>query len=1087
MKRFQMSSGWVCAALIAAATLISSTASAQSNIIGVAVAGSAEETSLELFAEDVHDNIADAVADAKSRAASSGQQHEVWIAPNGTTPWVTSVTITQDDNISLRGFPPDKPYDVILDGNGAVAIELDNAGSATEIDGLTIVNSSTAILCVNGTSSTISRCLIQGNGVGVSVENDSDVLLINNSIVDSSTIGVSLEDNSAARVYFCTVYANGDTGILVQGNAAATVNSTIVFGNGLASAVATAGGIIDVSTAVSTASTVNITGNLPVDTAGVTVSGNLTGTPPFLPTGTALWKGQLDDTVADADCLDTGDQALVDALNLAKVDLELESRPKDFVETPTNIKTTAPDIGADELGDESGAVPRWYYCKVTPSPVGEIAAGDMTVEIRVSPASKAAEITEVFVLPQGMEVNGGVVPADRIRIVERTVAGGVWIGRNADPIQTVLVDNTPMVAGPGIGDVIADGHAAVYIVHSNTTILGDNYTGDFSETDATLGAFIRGQALVGRHFLIDTLAPRMDITDPTGAGADDLVTLFSVGPFGSQGAFANGFIHPYSGLPTNYRPETAPFGVDDGLITDTPTLLGNGAQAFFNTGSISNNYPRPQPLDIGINVRFEDFPPEDANGVPIPGADAFLTDGNRLIRGVAGFPDTLTDGSGTVDEVLLNGNVVRWLFDEGQSTLAGVTVQDSYADPNIPNPGFNYNSPSSTSTSPENKAVQVAWRFFADTGLTIPGIPYANGLNFSPFHFSVRFYGKEATQANDAPPPDPRTLLDPLHIWWLLSTDTLISPPREGQETAQPLYTWQLDRAFNTRSAGQLKPLYAFRIWQSTVAGNSSAAYNAIYAPVTTWSAWTEAAILTPTYFENLLNSSAILPDRWLLIAVAGADEAGNVESFPTPQALANGTVLAQELELDNVGTQNIINFLAPSGRSWQRFFYPGPGSQLETTAIGNYWHDRYPGNVFIDADEISFGSAAIVPMPTNLDTFRVSGRFRVTMSTSNPDDLVFAVAEWRLTGSDGTDLSGSVAGNGASVVEIAIPGPLGDFTNTPAQPVSYVFTARTLVNTVVDATPATVTFVVVPRSVGAFVDPKDSPDDQPVKVQESL
>jgi hypothetical protein len=1100
MTRHLMTSGFAIAAAIGCLFLVAPASNAQ--IVAAIEDTSPHFPAISFLADATFDDINAAVADAISRANSSGRHYEVWVVERtGGTSWTTSTGIKLDANsdVSLRGFPFDDPFDVTISASGIPVIELDNTEDDTIIEGLTLTGGSAGVLAVNGAEASINRCYIRNNSDGVRTD-ASSVILINCSIVDSAQSGVELGGSGSATVLFCSIIDNNLNGIFTTlgSSVTAQVTNTLVYRNGTTTDPF-AGGIVKSGV-----------GSIALDTNDVFANGllgafNYVGllagpqdisADPLLLTAGVVWKGEIDSSQdPPSPLIDVGSTAYGNFGGLSATDFDSQIRTFDFI-LPTPAQTNVgpiPDIGADEVGAEAAFQVQWYYCLVTPSPFGKAAAGDVQVEIRLTPPSlfNNPGDAEVFIVPQGGDANSA---ADRIALTTRVSSGGIWVGTNASAIDTVLNDTPP--TGISGGDLIADGHAAVYI-QTASDLLGDDYTPPYSE-----GGLIVGQALIGRHVLIDTIQPKMTITGPTGDGAATFLTLFNPAPYGSQAAFSNGFVHPYSNvLPVGYRPDSMTFAVDDGLVLPNPTLNGNGAQAFFNSGSISNNYPRPiaplpgdnapNPLDVDIHVRFEDFPPRVENTTTdVLGVDPFLGTSLRP-RQVAGFPVTMTGvvNPEDIDEVLLRGPIVRWLFSEGQNRLSGVTVKDNYVNPAISNVGFDYTLANGSTFDPANKAIDVSWRFYDSTG-TILGIPYANGLNFAPFHFATRFYAKDPTQPDDALPPDPTTLLDPLHVWWLLESNTLISPPREGATTSQPLFTWQMDRAVSTRSAGQLKPLYAFRVWQSSLPGNDATAYNAPYTPVTAWSAWSDTiSIVTPVFFENLVNGAALAPGRWVLIAVAGADEAGNIEAFPTPDAQNNGSILTTaELELDNPAAQNVVNFLQPSGRSWQRFFYPGPGSQLETQAVGVYWHDSVPFNNIPDATEVNFGSAAIVPLPTDADE-QVSARFRVAMSSSNPLDIPIAGIVWSLKGSNGFDSGDSafIAGGGSSIIDVPIGGPLGDVTNIPAKPVTYVFSATMFAGPSHDQTPATVTFTVVPRSVGAFVDPKDSPDDQPIKIQESL
>ena len=255
-------------------------------------------------------------------------------------------------------------------------------------------------------------------------------------------------------------------------------------------------------------------------------------------------------------------------------DLELDGRPdvpskdihgvgptEDPVEGDESRRARLPDIGADEATDpDSDTDLAWYYAEISPNPVGRITtAGGLYVDVRVRGLRNLGAATRfdggvdndispppghrMFILPQGalqaaFDAGGRVSPENNpdwvsdwlipraIPITYVNVGGGRYIGTNAEPIGTIVWENlaakSPLQQGiPTQGDVLADGHAALFIYVPEELKRGDhellgytqNYHSQFPSpmSDASDALQIVDQAVWGRHFIIDTVPPRLSI------------------------------------------------------------------------------------------------------------------------------------------------------------------------------------------------------------------------------------------------------------------------------------------------------------------------------------------------------------------------------------------------------------------------------------------------------------------------------------------------------------------------------------------------------------------------------------------------
>jgi hypothetical protein len=174
------------------------------------------------------------------------------------------------------------------------------------------------------------------------------------------------------------------------------------------------------------------------------------------------------------------------------------------------------------------------------------------------------------------------------------------------------------------------------------------------------------------------------------------------------------------------------------------------------------------------------------------------------------------------------------------------------------------------------------------------------------------------------------------------------------------------------------------------------------------------------------------------------------------------------------------------------------------------FWHnDPNTGLITqIDGNEENFGSATIIPLPANSQQYRVEALFNAELLgniTTSGAVLFELVREGDEAGKAYTAVSAGTERTVSLQVpyEMSPPDPdappplLGD---EPARrkPVHYVLRAATFLDAdsdgqwdsgeTIDPTPANVYFTVVPdTTVEPYVSPRDSKEDQPIKIQEEL
>ncbi|HIJ64955.1 MAG TPA: hypothetical protein HPP77_03310 [Candidatus Hydrogenedentes bacterium] len=747
------------------------------------------------------------------------------------------------------------------------------------------------------------------------------------------------------------------------------------------------------------------------------------------------------------------------------------------------------DIGADEVYDGRYAELVWYYCYVAPNPVGRY---NFAVEVRVTGTEGLGGDVAVGFLHQGSALP--LFFEDFAYGAQESVGRGVW--QCELDLNAFLADNGDWNQPTSLPEEILDGHAMVVVHKPDRT--------PFGPLEMTIGA----QAIEGRHFLIDTEPPRLKLL-PLGSNPDyfmvDPPVAYGLAVARDYGVYLDlayviedvnhiyPFLYPGGAFQPNYPQfdsgEPAPMA---GVISYAePT---RNAYIFFNTGSRSNNLP-PQRLLLGVHAEFED-------GHEFPqGIDPMDLAGPAVDRPPAGFTSTPVPLLGPPREVLTGPYPAHWYPSPAMNyptfTAANAVFTTGGNDITYPWPGAD--------EILAKDEILSDWTFYEGDAGGEPILPLNPGISMllpgtSDFHLPVQFRGidRAGNVSNDN--------VGTLHIWWLLDTGARLWPNLEGKEVRMPAFTWELERPALVEMDSPPLPIFTYRMYASDAyagdldPGDGLLKYWYVDDPgvaprLYNWSDWdTTTRLDYETDFENT-GLTELYGGKWILLVLIGADEAGNVEPWPAGLIL-NG---------DGSVTVN-----ASSGANWQRFKLLGAGEEVDTTLTATFWHNASPYNNTIDTGEESFGAATIVPFPEDPNV-RVEVKFRIGLllpeGVNFSDPGVDPRVEWALY-ENATLLDSAVINTLQTTVTIQLPEDsaavalLGDDNPDPDQrePVTYVFNAKTIadINTdgtdEKDATPASYQFVVVPAAhagdygtgdtggVGAFVDPKDSPDSQPVK-----
>lgn len=779
-----------------------------------------------------------------------------------------------------------------------------------------------------------------------------------------------------------------------------------------------------------------------------------------------------------------------------------------------------------EYVDEDG-VGRWTNAEIFPSPVGKLPPGDLLVRITVT-----GELTgddTVFIVPHGGDPD---ISAHRIPLNQLTAGDvngeWVWTGTNAEEIPRVM------------GALLVDGHAAVYLFDTvNDEIIGDD-TSDLSDDNR-----IEGLALEGRHFIIDTIPPRLRLVPLLERlRGDDFVSGDIPGDWSVTGAVDSAGSppmpltnpHPFDITALNGFPEV-PFA---GNWMERPAGLNSKAQVFFRVSSLTNFfldslYVNDEPtadLQFNLRVIFED---EDIYTVMgrTPGA----LDGNRFDNGnttrlVAGFPTSpVTPQTGRRDEVLVPNSVnqevlVAWDF---QATpfqapnITGITVD--YDTANSPlaaggNPALSAN----LAAAPIEMTAEYTLGdpLDATTGAQVEDTgPYSlmsvvfRAVDRAGDYFPqgntalgrIKIFTANDTSDTEGYSDFQQPEVGPLNLWWLRSTATrvLSNVPPSG-DAAAPEFSWETtgpdtETVFDPTDGLGVQRLYSFAIYETDpTQGTRDEQRDGRYTLLSGWSDWTVQDRLTR---DDVLAVTNGREGRWFLIVVMSCNEAGDIELWPSGQ-LVNPTGIGPTV------IESVNEGLGTEERNWERWFVPPVGQQVDTRLETYFWHDSVMFNSVPEPIETQFGDAEVIPYPA-IRNFNpnaiapvevVAGRFTMRLSSEGgPLGLLWQISENGvnlMAGGLPIDIQPSlVVANAYTLVLPTTAAPnnnvLEVFLGTAnRQPTYYTFQAQAYVDVndnnaydagtdIIDASPATVQFVVV-DNVAEFIQRRKSEDAQPIQ-----
>lgn len=1074
-------------------------------------------------------------------------------ARDGGVPWSDSLTI--DSIIDVRGFKNSSGQDAVVQATGTnPGIDLlpgasvfltnltfnANNGNAIRVDdaGLLVTDcifnstGATGFRAINNSIVIADRCQINGNGgAGLRGEDNVDLTVFNTMFIGNNSHGMHLSDAATADIGWCSFINNGGSGVFRQGGASTAIalqRSLVYLNTGIglhntgpaANFSVMENYVYNNNGASPAEDTTDGGGNYDgviADGASSTIFLNVDGDPLNNP-NVSTTTGKIQTGPPTSPLIDRTASTPPSGFAL---DFEEDPRPDSF--------GGLIEIGADEFFNPVSGTLIWSECEIQargqgqPNFIGLADAND--IDITVVTTQEVAD-GEIFIVPQGGDPSN---PDHRILLTRVYAEGGAmdesresrWT--NIGPIETILDDTPGTIPGePDAGDLIADGHGAVYII-DGSVILG------YPDLHAAANdAQVLGDASRYRHVIIDTIPPRLDICayDPperaVGTGDQPVDPTLSndnetaLGPIPSA-------THPYPtppgtvpGLGIVWEPATEFVPADDGGIGYSPFATGGqGAAAFFNTSSIANGLAAID-LWATINVRLIDDVVRDAGtNAPITGMEASIAGGtmgpfNARQPGGFGITPGFTTYPGQFSYVINDVPIgipeiwdfAKWSLASGSDTLANATPVFftgglASTDPVTCGVGMfsGYNIADGSTVAIMN-VLDATWDFSTMGGGPPGSISFIDEVqNDGYMHLAIEFEGRDQA-GNESTFQDDDSLLieDTLHVWWIVDTLVKISPDRSGARVNidEASFNMELDRGFDTNVVAQPQPFFSYAIWAADGLGDSAAARTGTFSEVIPWTAWGPNRRIDSSIFEAILPT---IDNRWVIVAASVIDEAGNVQPRPSDLPFIGNDI--------DVGSGN-------GGQNWQKFFISSDDS-LDTSISATFWWDNLPyqqaGNPTartIDPGEVVVSkNNEIVPSPPSLSR-HVEVRFDIGMESPDATArmILFEIVE---SGDErigfGKDVF-VVPANDFDSVSVTIPAqrtglaPLEDVSI----PVStrrarhYIVRARVFEDAnsslshdageLIDSTPASFSFTVIPESsVSAYIDPKDRAEDQPIRV----
>ncbi len=836
--------------------------------------------------------------------------------------------------LRIEAFVEDAPWDIVISGAGGGALEVIN--EHVVIEGVTLTGSGGALKVQGGALVDVNRVLFQNVGTGPVIDVQNGKLLLVNSVARGSGAPfLRAQAGTEVRAFFNTWRDNA--GPIIEAAATATVSVTNSIFHNTTPATDIFGG----------AGTVTGTHNRFWPHPGDPL--------PTPDAGSAVAQPFFDSSSPNPSRLDFA--AVIAGDDSPFIDKAVEVPVKGFADPDgaylrtdfgrgarrvpwavTTNRVSLYDIGADEVSLFGGEPqPCLLDMEWSHNPIGKLPARALTINLWFlnapvlhSPGAPGYNAGAKAVLvperPRAQGLFNGANPATlRYAIpLEVTFASSDFIRlTNPNPIETQL---------PGTNE-FADGLAELWIMSGSGTRIEFCLWSDLTLRDL--------------EAVIDTTPPRLVFPQAPSEWQDDTTGNDTLAVPGETYLPSAPTVTVPVPLVTSV-PQTELVPAGGGSMSAPPN--GSGPHLFFNPGAVITPGAAPTPLDFQVKATFEDRGPAGAETVMVSGFNPAL-------------PGTVT---GPASRILRNDAAVAdrlpqpplWVFDAGYGSAiraddvftASFTARDEDGDW-----AGSYEVLDATWSSNDSAGTpSIPWERVGNAAGNMAG-PFANA-----WHVAVRFSAEDVA-GNRA---EQDVLLDPLHLWWFITTGATLQPGNDQRFAPESLvFSWQLQRALEPEDAAKrdVPPLFAFRLYENVSAPQSRAGR---YEPVAWseggsgpagWSAWRAWTGASPNYFldQGIVENYS---GRWLMLVVLGIDEAGNLQPWPFAGD-PDGLVL-----YDHDG-----------GPSWVRF-YIEPSETVVTLGLNaTFWWDdvlqTHPnGQWNLDVGrhlqgETVFPNATVVPM----------------------------------------------------------------------------------------------------------------------------
>lgn len=432
------------------------------------------------------------------------------------------------------------------------------------------------------------------------------------------------------------------------------------------------------------------------------------------------------------------------------------------------------------------------------------------------------------------------------------------------------------------------------------------------------------------------------------------------------------------------------------------TGLGVGPQVFFNT---SMNPDVPDPLSFGIVIPFVDVPPVDSAGNVYSTVERAGFWSKTLApvtaAGVWHYPDSAGyyPEESTEDEVL--GQYAGLPYPPGTGLWG--------REPGGNAPDFGPIVGAEFPSYDNGMRAQAQW--------TLADVPWLGGRSWHlPTFFEMSDLAGNTVVTKD------------FSFWWQYDPVAVFTSGPEGTLTNDPVFSWALLRtAQETPSnAAPCEPIAQFRLWR---ADNPDFPAATAWTALTGWSPWIRTATIdryapvslgtsNVTTVDDILRNSALSGDL-LMITVAGADEAGNVQAID----VASGDTLSNRAALGGIDS-----------RTW---YVPDSVLRLDTAVQARFWYNsRVTGDILrLDPGERNFGSSTRIPIvPPERCDVRIEAEFTFTMEHAGElAGLIGPGVVWEFYEDNRLVAEGySQSASAGSVVRLRIP---NDILVASAQP----------------------------------------------------